>query len=126
LPAAARVSPASRVAAPRRGRIEEGTMRAALVVAVMIALVAGGVGPIGLLQAQVTPDQRDLEGRIANVNGELIQLADGTVVRVPAGLASALDLREGRVVKIRYEVREKQNVATGIDFLEVGPAGTRQ
>jgi hypothetical protein len=119
------------VAAPvvARGerRIEEDAMRRALVVAVTLVLVLAA-GTADSLLAQTSSDPLGLEGRIVNVNGEMIQLADGTVVRVPLGLASPQDLREGRAVKIRYEVKDKEYVATGIDFPDSGAErpGTRR
>ena len=76
--------------------------------------------------AQPVPGQgeRQIETRIVNVNGEMIQLDDGTVVRVPQGVALQTDLREGRRVKIRYEVKEGKAVAKSIEFLP-GPSGTK-
>ena len=61
------------------------------------------------------------------MNGELIQLTDGTtVVRVPPALALRADLGEGRAVKLTYEVKDGQAFATSIEFLEDGPAGDRK
>ena len=48
----------------------------------------------------------------------MIQLDDGTVVRVPHGLALQSDLREGKRVKVRYEVKEGKPVAKAIEFLQ--------
>src|SRR5262249_61754149 len=83
----------------------------AALTALMLAL--GMVVPVS---AQPTPDQgeRQVESRIVNVNGEMIQLDDGTVVRVPHGLALEGDLREGNGVKVRYEVKEGKPVAEWI------------
>ena len=60
------------------------------------------------------------------MNGELIQLTDGTVVRVSPALALQADLREGRAVKLTYEVKDGQSIATSIEFLEDRPAGDRK
>jgi hypothetical protein len=78
------------------------------------------------VSAQPAPDQgeRQVESRIVNVNGEMIQLDDGMVVRVPHGLALQGDLREGKRVKVRYEVKEGKPVAKSIEFLP-GPSGTK-
>ena len=73
------------------------------VLAAMTALaLIFGAGTSRPVFAQLPTDQgqRELEGRIANVNGELIQLSDGVVVRVPQGLAPQADLREGKTVKV--------------------------
>lgn len=67
--------------------------------------------------------ERQIESRIVNVNGEMIQLDDGTVVRVPQSLALQADLREGKRVKVRYEVKEGKPVAKSIEFLQGPPGG---
>jgi len=98
---------------PRRGW--------AALTALLLALVV--VVPAS---AQPVPEQgeRQVESRIVNVNGEMVQLDDGTVVRVPHGLALQADLREGKRVKVRYEVKEGKPVAKSIEFLP-GPSGTK-
>jgi len=48
------------------------------------------------------------------------------VVRVPQALALQADLREGRVVKVKYEIKDGQSVATSIEFLGEAPAGGRK
>jgi hypothetical protein len=103
-------------------------MRRALVAVAVVALVAGA-GTSRPAFGQPAGDQgqqREMESRIVNVNGELIQLSDGTVVRVPQGLALQADLREGRVVKVKYEIKDGQSVATSIEFLGETPAGGRK
>jgi hypothetical protein len=102
-------------------------MRQALVAVAVLALVVG-VGPNRPVFGQAAVDQapRELESRIVNVNGALIQLSDGTAVRVPQGVALQADLRAGRVVKVKYEIKDGQNVATSIEFLEEAPAGGRK
>lgn len=103
-------------------------MRRALVAVAVLALVAGaGMSRPAFGQpAGDQGQQRELESRIVNVNGELIQLSDGTVVRVPQALALQADLREGRVVKVKYEIKDGQSVATSIQFLGETPAGGRK
>ena len=88
------------------------------VTALLLAL--GTTLAVGPASAQPAADQgeRQIESRIVNVNGEMIQLDDGTVVRVPHGLALQSDLREGKRVKVRYEVKEGKPVAKAIEFLQ--------
>jgi Protein of unknown function (DUF1344) len=62
--------------------------------------------------------ERQIESKIINVNGELIQLDDGTVVQVPHALALQKDLREGRKVKVSYEIKDGKPVAKSIQFLD--------
>jgi hypothetical protein len=101
--------------------------RRALVTIVVLGLAAAGPSRSVLGQTSSSEQgEQELEGRIVNVSGEKIQLADGTVVRVPAALAGSADLREGHAVKLRYAVKDKENVATAIEFPDRVPAGTRQ
>lgn len=102
-------------------------MKRALVGVVALALAFGaGISPPAGAQAPIEQGQRQLDGRIVNVNGTMIQLSGGTVVRIPEALALQADLRAGRMVKLKYEVKDGQNVATSIEFPEETPAGTRK
>jgi hypothetical protein len=97
-------------------------MRRALAVAAVLALAFGaGMSHPAVAQAPV-----EVESRIVNVNGPLIQLSGGTVVQVPQALALQADLREGRAVKLKYEIKDGKNVATSIEFPEETPAGGRK
>jgi len=101
-------------------------MRRALVAMATLALAfSPGTSRFVFAQPPVDQGQHERESRIVNVNGELIQLSDGTVVRVPQGLALQADLREGRMVKVKYEVKGGQNVATSIEFLEETRGGRK-
>jgi Protein of unknown function (DUF1344) len=91
-----------------------------------LTLALGTVVATRPASAQPAPEQgeRQIESRIVNVNGEMIQLDDGTVVRIPHGLALQADLREGKRVKVRYEVKEGKPVAKSIEFLPE-PSGSK-
>ena len=69
------------------------------------------------------PGERQVESKIVNINGELIQLDDGTVVQVPPALALQSDLREGRKVKVSYELKDGKPVAKSIQFLDKPSSG---
>lgn len=100
-------------------------MRRTLAAAALALAMTAGVSDSALAQA---PDSRDArsgkpeaqppESRIVNVNEHVIQLDDGTVVRVPEGLVAQANLRAGRVVKVVYETKENENVATSVEFLD--------
>ena len=95
-------------------------MTRAPIVGLVLAMTLG-LGSTSLAVAQSTVDQQEehqLESRIVNVNGEVIQLTDGTVVRIPHSLALQNDLREGRRVKLRYHLQEGEPVARSIEFLD--------
>src|SRR5262249_49770234 len=110
-----------RAGASRPKRFKLPRARAAAVLALAI-----GVGPGASALAQA-PDAREarperpnaqVESRIVNVNEDVIQLRDGTVVRIPEGLAAKDNLRAGRLVKLTYEARGPENVATSVEFLD--------
>ncbi len=103
-------------------------MRRALVVVVVALTLAFGasISRPAVAQAPVEQGQRELASRILNVNGPLIQVSGGTVILVPQALALQADLREGRMVKVKYEIKDGQNVATAIEFPEETPAGGRK
>ena len=99
------------------------------VILVMTAVLgmADIAGPIGLAFAQpaTVQAQAEVEGRIVNVNADLIELRDGTTVRIPPGGASLAELKEGVMVKVRYEVKNNQNIATAVQIMEA-PGGGRK
>jgi hypothetical protein len=101
-------------------------LRALVGVAVLALVLGAGTNWPVSAQPAVDQGQRELESRIVNVNGELIQLSDGTVVRIPQGLALQADLREGRIVKVKYEVKGGESVATSIEFPKDTPPGGRK
>src|SRR5262245_25710312 len=92
-----------------------------------LTLALGGGEPLpAFAQSPGDRQAREVESRILNVNGELIQLADGTVIRIPHGLALQTDIREGRKVKVRYQVKEGQPVATSIEMAEEATPAVRK
>jgi hypothetical protein len=97
-------------------------MRRALAIAAVLTLAFGA----GMSQPAIAQAPVEVESRIVNVNGPLIQLSGGTVVQVPQALALQADLREGRAVKLKYEIKDGKNVATSIEFPEETPAGSRK
>ena len=100
-------------------------MRRTLAAAALTLAMAAGASESAFAQAPDVrdarsgkPDAQPVESRIVNVNEHVIQLDDGTVVRVPEGLVAQANLRAGRVVKVVYETKDKENVATSVEFLD--------
>src|SRR5262245_22595842 len=100
-------------------------IRRARAAAALAVAIGAGPGASALAQAPDTRDARPersnaqaVESRIVNVNEDVVQLRDGTVVRIPEGLAAKDNLRSGRVVKLTYEARGQENVATSVEFLD--------
>jgi len=91
---------------------------ASLVLAVLVLSTGLATVSRPALAQPAQQGERQIESKIVNINGELIQLDDGTVVQVPPALALQTDLREGRKVRVSYEIKDGKPVATSIQFLD--------
>lgn len=92
-------------------------MRVLVVTAVLMA--AGGAGASLPAMAQpASAQQRVVESRIVNVMGNQVLLHDGTTVTIPRHVAWPNELEGGDTVRLTYEVRNGQNVATSIQFMD--------
>ena len=104
----------------------EKTRKVILVMTAVLGMAAtAGPTDLALAQPATVQAQHELEGRIVNVNADLIELRDGTTVRIPPGVASLAELKEGVMVKVRYEVKNNQNIATAVQIMEA-PGGGRK
>ena len=102
-------------------------MKRLLVATTVLALISGaGMSGAAVAQTPLEQGQREVQNRIANVNGQKIQLSGGTVVQVPETVATEGDLKEGRMVKVKFEVKDGQNVATSLEFPEETRPGDRK
>jgi hypothetical protein len=59
---------------------------------------------------------QEIEGRIRDVGTERITLEEGTVLAVPKNMAKQSDLKVGAMVKVKYQERNGQKVATSIQL----------
>ncbi len=64
------------------------------------------------------PGQRVVESRIVSVLGNQVQLHDGTTLTIPRDVATPSELELGGTVRLTYEVRNGQNVATSIQIMD--------
>ena len=99
-------------------------VRVLVVTAALIA--AGGVGASFPVMAQPASAQaqRTVEGRIVSLQGNQVLLHDGTTVTIPREVAQPIEMDQGDTVRLTYEVRNGQNVATSIQFMD-RPGGLR-
>lgn len=51
---------------------------------------------------------------------------DGTTVTIPSNVAFPTEIEEGDTVKLTYEVRNGQNIATSIQFVDRPTDGGRR
>ena len=77
---------------------------------------APGQAPAPQVPAPGMPgDARQVQGTIQNVTGDMVTLADGTELMIPASLSvSRDDLKPGASVKASYEEKGSQKVVTAI------------
>jgi hypothetical protein len=101
-------------------------MRALVITAALI--VAGGAGAAVPVRAQVAKGQpqRMVEGRIVTLQGNQVMLHDGTRMTIPLYVAHPTELEQGDTVRLTYEVRNGQKIATSIQFMDrTRDGGTR-
>ena len=77
--------------------------------------LAQGASPAAS-QPQVQPaDGSMVEGKIVNVSGDKVTLADGTQFMIPSDVKiQRSDLRPGATLKVKFEERGGQKVVTSI------------
>ena len=99
-------------------------MRVLVVTAALLAAGGAGVSLPAMAQPARAQAQRTVEGRIVSLQGNQVLLHDGTTVTVPREVAQPSEMDQGDTVRLTYEVRNGQNVATSIQFMD-RPGGLR-
>ncbi len=99
-------------------------VRVLMVTAALIAAGGAGLGLPAMAQLVSAQSQRAVESRIVGVLGNQVLLHDGTTMMIPREVARPNELAEGDTVRLTYEVRNGQNVATSIQFMD-RPGGLR-
>jgi len=61
---------------------------------------------------------RMIEGRIVSLQGNQVMLNNGTMVTIPRDVAQPTEMDQGDTIRLNYEVRNGQNVATSIQFMD--------
>ena len=93
---------------------------------VLVIILCTGISLGACAQMPQTTMQgsHEIEGRIVDVRGERMMLHDGTVLLVPGNVARWSELSLGAVVRVQYEEKDGQKVATAMVFRE-GAEGQR-
>ena len=87
------------------------------------AIVLGIVGALSLSACAHTAPMslrgdHEVEGRIVDVRGERMRLHNGMELLIPQDVARWSQLALGSVVRVHYEERDGQKVATSMIFIE--------
>jgi len=97
----------------------------ALVVTIALGAASGaGVGFLALAQPASAQGTRMIEGRIVSLQGNQVMLNNGTMVTIPRDVAQPTEVDQGDTIRLTYEVRNGQNVATSIQMMD-RPGGLR-
>jgi len=99
-------------------------VRVLVAMAALIAASGVGAGFPAMAQPSRAQAQRTVEGRIVSLQGNQVLLHDGTTMTIPREVAQPTEMDQGDTVRLTYEVRNGQNVATSIQFMD-RPGGLR-
>jgi len=73
---------------------------------------------MAMAQPASAQGQRMIEGRIVSLQGNQVMLNNGTMLTIPRDVAQPTEIDQGDTVRLGYEVRNGQNVATSIQFMD--------
>ena len=99
-------------------------VRALVVTVALLAAGGAGVGLLALALPASAQGTRMIEGRIVSLQGNQVMLNNGTVVTIPRDVAQPTEIEQGDTIRLNYEVRNGQNVATSIQMMD-RPGGLR-
>ena len=91
------------------------------VLVVTLALVAAGgagVGCLTMAQPASAQGTRMIEGRIVSLQGNQMMLNNGTMVTIPRDVAQPTEIDQGDTIRLNYEARNGQNVATSLQMMD--------
>ena len=93
-------------------------VRTLVVTIALVAAGAGGVGFLALAHPASAQGTRMIEGRIVSLQGNQVMLNNGTMVTIPRDVAQPTEVDQGDTIRLTYEVRNGQNVATSIQMMD--------
>jgi hypothetical protein len=100
--------------------------RVLVVTAALLAASGAGAGSPAFAQPGSTQGQRAVESRVVSVIGNQVMLHDGTTVTIPGTVARPTEIEEGDTIKLTYEVKNGQNIATSIQVIDRPSNRTRR
>src|SRR5712691_1040234 len=93
-------------------------VRILVVTAALVAASGAGVGFLALAQPASAQGTRMIEGRIVSLQGNQVMLNNGTMVTIPRDVAQPTEVDQGDTIRLTYEVRNGQSVATSTQLLD--------
>jgi len=93
-------------------------MRALVVTIALVAAGAAGGGFLAMAQPASAQGTRMIEGRIVSLQGNQMMLNNGTMVTIPRDVAQPTEIDQGDTIRLNYEARNGQNVATSLQMMD--------
>src|ERR1700730_1438733 len=90
----------------------------------VVTLALAGAGFLAMAPPTGAQGTRMIEGRIVSLQGNQVMLNNGTMVTIPRDVAQPTEVDQGDTIRLTYEVRNGQNVATSIQMMD-RPGGLR-
>ena len=93
-------------------------MRALMITAALLAASGTGADAPAFAQLAKGQPQPMVEGRIVSLQGNQVMLNDGTRMTIPQNVAHPTEMEQGDTVRLTYEVRNGEKIATSIQFMD--------
>ena len=93
-------------------------VRALVVTVALVAAGGAGIGFLAMAQPVSAQGTRMIEGRIVSLQGNQVMLNNGTMVTIPRDVAQPTEIDQGDTIRLTYEVRNGQNVATSLQMMD--------
>ena len=93
-------------------------VRVLIVTVALVAAGGAGVGFMAMAQPASAQGTRMIEGRIVSLQGNQMMLNNGTMVTIPRDVAQPTEIDQGDTIRLNYEARNGQNVATSLQMMD--------
>lgn len=96
-------------------------MRALALGALLLAAITLGSSAAACARMEHVQAPLVIQGRIVDLKPDWMMLNDGTQITVPVEVVRWSELTLGAVVRVQYEERNGQKIATSMNYLEGFP-----
>ena len=94
-------------------------MMRVLVATAALIVASGAEGPVPAFAQPARGQARHMiESRVVSVQGNQVMLHDGSTLIIPRNVAHPTEIEQGDTVRLTYEVKNGQKIATSIQFMD--------